>query len=97
MKKLFLLLIITLSISCLNAQTSYVWNGTTSTSFTTNTNWTPNGIPGSADNATIVTGANNCILTGNTTLTNLTITTGVLNLNGFTLNTTGVVACNGGS
>jgi hypothetical protein len=97
MKKLFLLLIITLSISCITAQTSYVWNGTTSTSFTTNTNWTPNGIPGAADNATIVTGANNCILTGNTTLTNLTITTGVLNLNGFTLNTTGVVACNGGS
>ncbi|MFN8115455.1 MAG: T9SS type A sorting domain-containing protein [Bacteroidia bacterium] len=79
------------------AQTSYVWNGTTSTSFTTNTNWTPNGVPGAADNITIVTGANNCILSGNTTVTNLTITSGVLNLNGFTLNTTGVVACNGGN
>jgi len=97
MKKLFLLLILTLSITCLTAQTSYVWNGTTSTSFTTTTNWTPNGVPGAADNVTIVTGANNCILSGNVTITNLTITSGVLNLNGFTLNTSGVVACNGGN
>ena len=96
MKKLFLLLILTFSISFLTAQTSYVWNGTTSTSYTTNTNWTPNGVPGAADNATIVTGANSCVLSGNVSLTNLTITTGTLNLNGFTLNTTGVVACNGG-
>ncbi len=97
MKKLFLLLILTFSISFLTAQTSYVWNGTTSTSYTTNTNWTPNGVPGAADNATIVTGANTCVLSGNVSLTNLTITTGTLNLNGFTLNTTGIVACNGGN
>lgn len=97
MKKLFLLLILTFSITFLTGQTSYVWNGTTSSSYTTNTNWTPNGIPGAADNITIVTGANNCILSGNVTVTNLTITSGVLNLNSFTLNTTGVVACNGGN
>lgn len=96
MKKLFLLLILTFSVSYLSSQTSYVWNGGTSTDWNTNTNWTPNGIPGAADNATIVTGSNNCVLAGNTSLTNLTITTGTLNLNGFTLNTTGVVACNGG-
>ncbi|MBI3521373.1 MAG: hypothetical protein HY062_18690, partial [Bacteroidetes bacterium] len=97
MKKSFLLLILILLLKCSIAQTSYVWNGATSTNWNTGTNWTPNGIPGAADNVTIVTGANNCVLAGNTTITNLTITSGVLNLNAFTLNTTGVVACNGGS
>ncbi|MBX3165066.1 MAG: T9SS type A sorting domain-containing protein [Bacteroidetes bacterium] len=80
-----------------SAQTTYTWNGSTSTAWNTNTNWTPNGVPTSADNAVIVTGANNCILAANTTITNLTITSGLLNLNGFTLNTTGVVACNSGT
>lgn len=97
MKKIILLFVSITFYSLTFAQTSYVWNGTTSTNWNTNTNWTPNGIPGAADNATIVTGSNNCVLAGNTSLTNLTITTGTLNLNGFTLNTTGVVACNGGS
>ena len=83
--------------SIVYSQTSYVWNGSSSTDWNTNSNWTPNGIPGAADNATIVSGSNDCYLAGNTTLTNLTITTGILNLNGFTLNTTGIVACNGGS
>jgi hypothetical protein len=97
MKNLFLLLIISFSIYRATAQVSYVWNGTSSTDWNTNTNWTPNGIPGGADNATIVTGSNNCVLAGNTSLTNLTITSGLLNLNGFTLNTSGLVACNSGT
>ena len=97
MKKLFLLFSLSILFKLSIAQTSYVWNGTTSTAYTTTTNWTPNGLPGSGDNITIVTGANNCILSGNVTVTNLTITSGLLNLNGFTLNTTGVVACNSGT
>lgn len=97
MKKFLLTFISLLSIQLINAQTNYVWNGGTSTDWNTNTNWTPNGIPGAADNATIVTGGNNCVLAGNTSLTNLTITSGVLDLNTFTLNTSGVVACNGGN
>ncbi|MBL7935458.1 MAG: hypothetical protein JNM51_06590, partial [Bacteroidia bacterium] len=97
MKRIILLFAITLFYTVSIGQISYIWNGSTSSNWGTNTNWTPNGIPGAADNVTIVTGANNCILAGNTTITNLTITSGVLNLNAFTLNTTGVVACNGGS
>ncbi len=97
MKRFLLTFISLLSIQLFNAQTNYVWNGGTSTDWNTNTNWTPNGIPGAADNATIVTGGNNCVLAGNTSLTNLTITSGVLDLNTFTLNTSGVVACNGGN
>jgi len=97
MKRLLLLISFIALINFSNAQTSYVWNGSTSTNWNTNTNWTPNGIPGSLDNVTIVTGANNCLLDATKTINNLTITSGVLNLNTFTLNTTGVVACNGGS
>lgn len=97
MNKQLLFFVSILLYTTVFSQTSYVWNGTTSTNWGTNTNWTPNGIPGSLDNVTIVTGANNCILAGNTTVTNLTITSGILNLNAFTLNTTGIVACNGGS
>lgn len=96
MKHLLLLFCIASFITDFS-QTSYTWNGSNSSNWNTNTNWTPNGVPGSADNVTIVPGANNCILAGNTSVTNLTITNGVLNLNGFTLNTTGVVACNNGT
>ncbi len=97
MKKYLFITIIFLSIHFMYAQTAYTWNGSTSTAWNVATNWTPNGVPTAADYVTIVTGGNNCILAGNTTVTNLTITTGVLNLNGFTLNTTGAVACNGGT
>jgi hypothetical protein len=32
---------------------SYTWNGGTSSDWATGSNWTPNGVPGSADNVTI--------------------------------------------
>ena len=88
MKKQFLLLLL---LVCFRGftQTSYVWNGSSSTAWSTSTNWTPNGIPGSVDNVTIVTGANNCVLAGNTNITNLTVTSGLLNLNGFLLTGSG--------
>ncbi|MBL0317036.1 MAG: HYR domain-containing protein [Flavobacteriales bacterium] len=79
------------------AQTSYTWNGSASTAWTTNTNWTPNGIPGNLDNVTIVTGSNNCVIAANTQVTNLTMTSGTLNLGGFTLTTTGVTTMTNGS
>ncbi len=97
MKKLSLLVCFIFLFITSFSQTSYVWNGSTSTNWNTNTNWTPNGIPGAIDNVTIVTGANNCLLPANITINNLTITSGLLNLNSFTINTTGVVACNSGS
>jgi hypothetical protein len=97
MKKLSLLTCLIFLFITSFSQTSYIWNGSTSTNWNTNTNWTPNGIPGAIDNVTIVPGANNCLLPANITINNLTITNGLLNLNGFTINTTGVVACNNGS
>jgi len=47
--------------------TSYVWNGSTDTDFGTNTNWTPNGVPGAAagDDITFNATSNNCVLDAN--------------------------------
>ena len=67
------------------AQTSYTWNGATDTDFATSTNWTPNGVPGSGDNITIVTGSNTCKLDGNRTVNNLTMTSGTLDLETYTI------------
>lgn len=97
MRKIILLLFIQFIFIASKSQTSYTWNGSTSTDWNTGANWTPVGIPNTTDHVTIVTGANNCVLPSNKTITNLTITSGLLNLGGFTLNTTGVVACNSGT
>lgn len=73
----------------LSAQTSYTWTGTTSTNWNTNTNWSPGGIPGATDHVTIVTGSNVCALAGNTTVTNVTMTSGTLNVGTYTFTSTG--------
>jgi len=62
------------------SQTSYTWNGSTGTDFATAANWTPNGVPGSGDDITIVTGSNTCQLDGNRTVNKVTVTSGTLDL-----------------
>ena len=52
------LLLFFLAGKAVHAQTSYTWNGSISTDWNTSGNWTPNGVPGTADNVTIVTGSN---------------------------------------
>jgi hypothetical protein len=91
-----LFIVMCLFTTWLQAQTSYTWRGITSTDWNTASNWNPAGVPTAIDNATIVTGSNNCILANDVAVTNLTITSGTLNLNAHTLTTTGVVAANGG-
>jgi hypothetical protein len=44
----FLLVLFTFLQGKIFAQTTYTWNGVTSTAWATTTNWTPNGNPGSA-------------------------------------------------
>ncbi len=73
----------------MNAQTSYTWNGAASSAWNTPANWTPNGVPGALDNATIVTGSNNCVLNASTSVGNLTLTSGTLNLGSYTLTVNG--------
>jgi hypothetical protein len=97
MKNYILLALLFLLLNTGFAQTTFTWNGTTSTDWNTATNWTPAAVPTAADYVVIVTGANNCVLAANTTVTNLTITSGTLNLNTATLFTTGIVNCNGGT
>src|ERR1700722_10175020 len=75
-----------------HAQTSYTWNGSLSSSWNTAANWTPNGIPGAADNVTMVTGSRTCQLPATTTINNFTLTSGTLDLAGDTLTTTGTTA-----
>lgn len=92
MKQSLLLLgltIFTLSVKC---QTSYTWNGSVSTAWNTPGNWTPNGVPGPADNVTVVTGSNTCILNTSSTINNLTLTSGTLDLGASTLTVAGTTA-----
>jgi hypothetical protein len=57
-----------------NAQTAYTWSGATSTSYTTASNWVPEGIPGPDDSALIPAGVTSFpVLTVNHTTGSLTI------------------------
>jgi RHS repeat-associated protein len=79
--------------------TSYTWTGTTSTTWATSTNWSPNGIPGSADIVTINSSgfAHQPSIAGNTTISQLTMTSGTLSLGGFTLTISTLSTFNGGT
>lgn len=80
------------------AQTSYTWNGSSSTDFATAANWTPNGVPGSGDNITIANVTNDPVLDGNRTVNNLTLSSGaVLDMDGHTLTVNGTATLNAGT
>ncbi|MBL0138399.1 MAG: SprB repeat-containing protein [Bacteroidetes bacterium] len=64
---------------------NYTWNGNTSTAWATSSNWTPSGVPGSTDTVTIVTGSRNVYLAANTSVKQLTITSGTIDLQSYTL------------
>ncbi|MES2516137.1 MAG: T9SS type A sorting domain-containing protein [Bacteroidota bacterium] len=87
MKKLLLFFII--SVRLLNAQTTYTWNGSTSSAWNVNTNWTPIGVPSSTDNIRIVTGSNNCIIDADRSVNNFTLSSGTLNLVTYSLTVNG--------
>jgi hypothetical protein len=59
--------------------TNYTWLGATSNDYNTSTNWSPNGVPGPADNITVgVSAPNPCV-----------VNSGNFIVNNFTLNGTG--------
>jgi len=89
MKKILLLICVFIFIQTTKAQISYTWNGSVSSASTVAANWSPNGIPGPTDNATIVTGSNICALNVNASIGNLTVTSGTLDLGGYTLTING--------
>lgn len=96
MKKLLLLLFI--SISLYSQATSYTWVGTTSTDWGTSTNWSPAGVPTTGDNITLGSGSGNQpVLDANRSIANITITARTLDLNGYTLTVTGTTTLTGGT
>ena len=89
---LFLLACLCLIGQAGQSQTNYTWNGSLSTDWNTAGNWTPNGIPGAADNVTIVTGGNTCLLSASTGVSNFKLTSGTFDLGGFTFSANGTTA-----
>ena len=87
----YLLLLICCSFltQATNAQTSYTWTGALSTNWNTPGNWSPSGVPGVTDNVTIVTGGNTCLLNANAGIANFKLTSGTLDLGGYTLTVNG--------
>src|ERR1022692_210431 len=92
MKRLLLFIAVFICAQAAKSQTSYTWNGSVSTAWNTAGNWAPNGIPGAADNVTIVTGSNVCMLNAATSITNVALTCGTLDLGGGTLTVAGATA-----
>ena len=92
MKRLILLTGLFIFTQKALSQIAYTWNGSVSSAWTLPVNWSPAGIPTSGDNVTIVTGSNNCVISLNTSVNNLIVTSGTLNLGGFTLTANGPTA-----
>src|SRR6202035_4486304 len=92
MKQLLLVICFFVFIQTVKSQIAYTWKGIISTAWNVPGNWTPNGSPGAADNVTIVAGSNTCLLNASTGITNITITSGILDLGGFTLTAGGTTA-----
>jgi RHS repeat-associated protein len=84
--------------ACLNVNSiNYTWTGTTSIAWETATNWSPNGVPGGADDITIGNVANPPMLSRNFTVNKLTMTGGALTAGTAILTVADTSVFNGGS
>ncbi|MCC6287098.1 MAG: hypothetical protein IT249_04375 [Chitinophagaceae bacterium] len=92
MKAILLSAVLLVLLQTTQSQISYTWNGAVSSAWTTPGNWTPSGVPGITDDVKIVTASNLCRLAANTTVNNITLTSGTLDLNSFTLTANGTTA-----
>ncbi len=92
MRSILLFVVLFTVLQTAQSQTSYTWNGSLSTSWTTAANWSPSGVPGALDDVKIVTGSNICVLSTSTAINNITLTSGTLDLNGGTLTVNGTTA-----
>lgn len=95
--KLITALLLTIFSSTILFAGNYSWTGTTNTDWATGTNWNPNGVPGSNDTVTITNQTNNPVLAANTTIKQMTMTSGTLSCNSFTLTVTATATFNGGT
>jgi hypothetical protein len=96
MKHLLPLLIVAFSSAMAQAQTTRTWDGSSSTAWGTAANWTPSGVPAATDHVIIVNVTNDPVTSGNVTVANFTISSGSLDLNGYTLTANGNISMTGG-
>ncbi len=76
---------------------NYSWTGTTGTDWSTGTNWSPAGTPSANDSVTITNQTNNPVLAANTDIKRITMTSGVLDCNGYTLTISALATFNAGT
>ncbi|MBK9048367.1 MAG: hypothetical protein IPL74_17350 [Bacteroidetes bacterium] len=99
-KQLFLLLIILSTTTHLHA-TNFTWLGTNSSSWNLASNWSGSGgstIPDSADHITISSSAtNNLVLDQNRKISNLTLSSKTIDLNGYSLTVYGTATMTSGT
>ncbi len=88
-QRFFLLLFLCclFSVTKVFSQTTYTWTGSSGSDWGTATNWSPNGIPGSADSVLINSTSVSPSLSGNVSIAQLTINSATLTLNGNSLST----------
>ena len=86
---LIILFIELLGLVELQAQTNYTWTGSHSNNWNDSLNWTPKGIPQSADNITSIKSNAVIILDQNRTINACNLQSNTLNLKGYTLTVTG--------
>jgi autotransporter-associated beta strand protein len=72
---IFLILLLMFGVASNAFAIAYQWNGVTDTDFDTGTNWTPNGIPVSGDDITIVFAANQPLTDGAEAVNSITFDT----------------------
>ena len=96
MKSLKLLAVIVLLTTQAFPQ-ARTWVGTTSTSWTESTNWSPNGVPDSTTDVTINTGTYDPVLSGNVKVNRFTMNSGTFDLNGYTFEAIRYIDVNGGT
>ncbi|MBK8414490.1 MAG: hypothetical protein IPL22_08265 [Bacteroidetes bacterium] len=94
--KYILFIIILIGTSSSSFATSYTWVGTTS-DWANSNNWYPSGIPDSADFVTISSGTNGPLLDGNRKITNLTLSSKTIDLNGYSLTVYGTATMTSGT
>ena len=97
MKKLLTLLLSAYVATNAFSQTNYTWTGGTNDDWGTSTNWSPNGVPGSADYIVIQTGTYYPKLAMDRSVARYKINNGIMNLNGYTLSVSDKVEILGGT
>jgi hypothetical protein len=98
MKIKYILTIISLLFAITDGQTANItWVGSTSNAWNTGSNWSSGTVPDSADNVTISSGTYSPVLDQNRKVSNLTLSTKTIDLNGYSLTIYGTATMTSGT